>query len=94
MNFIYEDNRIYLEDETGKTVAEVTFPNISENVVDINHTFVDDSLRGKGIASELIKAVAEKLKKENKKAHPTCSYAVKWFEKNKDYEDIYINDLY
>ncbi len=91
MDFIYEKNRIYLEDENGKTIAEVSFPSISGNVVNIDHTFVDDSLRGQGVAGKLLEAAAEKIRKENMKAFPTCSYAVKWFEKNQEYKDIYVD---
>ncbi len=94
MNFIYEENRIYAKDETGATIAEVTFSNVSDNVVNINHTFVDDSLRGHGIAGSLLKAAAETLRLKDKRAYPTCSYAVKWFEAHPDYSDIYIKGPY
>ena len=90
MDFIYEDNKIYLNNESGNMIAEVTFPTVGKDIVNINHTFVDDSLRGKGIASMLMKACAEKLKRENKKATLTCSYAVKWFDQNKDYSNILV----
>lgn len=82
MNFTHESNRIVLFGENNKTLAEVTFPNIDENTVDINHTYVDDSLRGQGIAGKLMEHAAEELKAQNKKAVLTCSYAVKWFEKH------------
>lgn len=88
MNFIVENNRIYMEDESKKLLAEVTFENIDDNTVEIDHTFVDSSLSGKGIASELINMIALKLRSENKKAVPTCSYAVKWFEKHTEFQDI------
>lgn len=87
-NFIEEKNRIYMNDEKGRLIAEVTFPNIDAGTVNLNHTFVDDSLRGQGIASKLIEAAAIKLQSENKKIIPTCSYAVHWFEKNKDYSTL------
>lgn len=89
MELLYEDNRIYLNDESGRMVAEVTFPAVSADVVNINHTFVDNSLRGKGIAGMLLKACADKLRSEGKRAFPSCSYAVGWFEKNKEYSDVY-----
>ncbi len=88
MNFIYEPNRIYMADESGKVLAEVTFPAVSDTTVNINHTFVDDSLRGQGVAAQLVRAAADHLRAEGKKAMPTCSYAVKWFEKNPDYADV------
>ncbi|WP_249417358.1 hypothetical protein [Treponema phagedenis] len=46
MDFIHQKNRIYATDSEGKTIAEVTFPDISEREVMIDHTFVDSSLRG------------------------------------------------
>ena len=45
MNYITETNRIYASNENGTLIAEVTFPKTGDNTVDINHTFVDDSLR-------------------------------------------------
>lgn len=94
MDFICEQNRIYANDVDGKLIAEVTFPDVTNGTVNINHTFVDDSLRGQGIANQLLKAAALQIRTDNKKAYPTCSYAVKWFEKNEDFKDIYISNLW
>ncbi|MEL7648321.1 MAG: GNAT family N-acetyltransferase [Sedimentibacter sp.] len=91
MEFKHESNRIFLENEEGKTIAEVTFPETSDNKVNINHTFVDGSLRGQGVADKLLTELAAKLKNNNKKAVPTCSYAVGWFEKHPEYQDLIEN---
>ncbi|MDU6263481.1 MAG: GNAT family N-acetyltransferase [Anaerocolumna aminovalerica] len=88
MEFKHESNRIYMGNEQGRAIAEVTFPEVKDGVVDINHTFVDESLRGQGIAGKLMKEAAEQLRKENKKVILTCPYAVGWFDKNKEYDDI------
>jgi predicted GNAT family acetyltransferase len=88
MEFKEKNNMIYLENEEGNIVAKVTFPDVKAGVVNINHTFVDDSLRGQGVAGKLLEAAYKKLKAENKKVIPTCSYAVTWFEKNDDCRDI------
>lgn len=88
MNFQYESNCIYLEDETGKRIAEVTFPAVTEEIVEIDHTFVDASLRGQGVAGRLMEAVAEYLKSNHKKVRPTCSYAAKWFGEHAEYEAL------
>lgn len=88
MEFRYGPNRIFAEDGTGMLLAEVTFPDAEPGVWNLNHTFVDDSLRGQGIAGKLVKAAADKARESGVKVRPTCSYAVKWFEKNTDYADI------
>lgn len=88
MEFKYKDNMIYLENEQGEVVAKITFPETEEGVVDINHTFVDVSLRGQGVAGKLMEEAYRKIKEENKKAVPTCSYAVQWFEKHAECRDV------
>lgn len=90
MDFLNEPGRIYLQDKAGKTIAEVQFPAESANTVNISHTFVDNSLRGQGIAGLLMKAAAEQLRHEHKKARLTCSYAVQWFSRHPEYDDIII----
>ena len=75
MEFTHKENQIALYSEKGEMTAEVTFPYIDEETVDINHTFVDASLRGQGIAGKLMEALAEDLEQRNLKAIPTCSYA-------------------
>ncbi|MDF2613075.1 MAG: N-acetyltransferase [Clostridia bacterium] len=90
MNFSYEPNRIFATGTEGKVIAEVTFPNVGDNVVNINHTFVDQSLRGQGIASILLDEAYKEIKKQNKKVTLTCSYAVKWFEQHSSCKDILV----
>ncbi len=90
MNFKHEPNRIFLESEDGKTIAEVTYTRVSDDVVNIDHTFVDKSLRGQGIASKLMSSLVDDLKRTNKKSTATCSYAQDWFEQHKEFNDIYI----
>ena len=70
MDFQSETGRIFLEDESGRLLAEVTFPSVSARVVDIRHTFVDDSLRGQGVAGRLMEAAARQIRAEGKKARP------------------------
>ena len=68
--------------------GEVTFPPIDEDTVNINHTFVDSSLRGMGMAGKLMEAAARQIQKEGKKAVLSCSYAIKWFDSHEEYKDI------
>jgi predicted GNAT family acetyltransferase len=88
VKLISEYNRVYANDENGRLVAEVTFPPAGNGVVEIDHTFVDDSLRGAGAAGELMEAAYAKIKGDGKRARATCGYAVKWFERHEDKRDI------
>lgn len=87
MSFSVEANRIFYEQD-GIVLGEVTFPDFGENVVNINHTFVDEVLRGQGVAGELMQRAADEIRRTGRKAIPTCSYAKKWFSQHEDYVDI------
>lgn len=84
MEFKTEKDRIYVSDSSGKLIAEVTFPT-KDGVSTIDHTFVDPSLRGEGIAGKLVKAAAEKILKDGNKIAARCPYAVSWFQKHPEY---------
>lgn len=89
MDFTYDSNQITLyNQDQSKVLAEVTFPDVDSHTVDLNHTFVDDSLRGQGVAGKLMEAAAAHLRSQGKKAVLSCSYAVKWFEKHPEYSDV------
>lgn len=88
MNFVHNENQIALYSETGDLLAEITFPNIDENTVDVNHTFVDSSLRGQGIAGKLMQELVGELEEKGLKAVATCSYAQGWFEKHAEYAHL------
>ncbi len=90
MEFIKSNDRIYCEDKDGKLLAEITFPESADDIVNINHTFVNESLRGQGVAGQLMQGVVDYIIDNNKRAYPTCSYAVKWFEKNKEYQYLVV----
>lgn len=87
MDFQKSANRIFSEDAQGKVIAEITFPDVDSTTVDINHTFVDDSLRGQGVAGQLMLAAIEQIRGQNKKGIVTCPYAVQWLEKHSSYSD-------
>ena len=83
MELRHEPGRVFAEDAAGNLLAELTFP-VKNGVAELDHTFVDDSLRGQGVAGQLVAAAVEQLRAEGMKARPTCSYAVKWFGEHPD----------
>ncbi len=84
MDYTIENDRIYANDPYGKLIAEVTFPTVN-GVSTIDHTFVDNSLRGRGIAGELVKLAAEHIIAQGQKIAATCPYAVTWFKRHPEY---------
>ncbi|MGN1412527.1 MAG: GNAT family N-acetyltransferase [Oscillospiraceae bacterium] len=82
MNFKFEPNRIFCESEDHSLLAEITFPEIQKGLFCINHTFVDTSLRGQGVANQLMELAVKEIKNHNGKMVATCSYAQRWLEKH------------
>ena len=87
MDYVTEKNWITcLQD--GEEVGEVTFPSDGPETVVINHTYVDPALRGNGLADELVRRAADELRRTERRARVTCSYARVWFREHPDYADV------
>lgn len=89
MNFVQENNRTVYYDADGQMLAEVTFTDQGD-YVEIDHTFVSETLRGQGVADQITRSLLERLRKENRKAVAVCPYTVKWKEKNRDFDDVWV----
>lgn len=88
MKFIYEAERIYLKDEAGRMVAQVTFHQRSDRAMSIDHTYVSPELRGQGAAGKLMAAAAKRFRQRELKVVPVCSYAVSWFQDHPEEADL------
>jgi hypothetical protein len=91
MDYFYEDNRIHILDDDLIPLGEVLFPQRDEGRVDITHVFVAEQLRGRGIASELRLRAYNYIKDKDMKIIAKCPYAIDWFRKHPQYQDIVIN---
>ena len=83
MLFHEESGRIYAEDEKGKVIAEIVFPEVRPGVCEIMHTYVDASLRGQGVAGKLMTLAVAAIEQEGKTVTASCSYAVKWLSRRR-----------
>lgn len=86
MEFRKETGRIYAERD-GQMIAEITFPE-EDGVAVIDHTFVDGSLRGQGVAGQLVRAAADQIRSQGKKARAVCTYARAWFDRHPEQADL------
>ncbi len=93
MKILEEPGRFFINDATGKMVAEIKYLSTKNGkVLNIVHTFVADSMRGQGIAKQLLKKVIELAKNNNAQIIPTCSYAKAAFAANPDYQKLAIKN--
>lgn len=70
-------------DKDGELIAYVNFPQVEEGTHVITKVFVDESLRGQGVAGKLMEEMVNYAKENSIELKVSCPYAVSWFEKNK-----------
>jgi hypothetical protein len=76
---------VWMQD--GKRLARMTYSVAGTRVI-IDHTEVDDVLRGKSAGAQLVRAAVEWARKENVKLLPLCPFARSVFEKTPEYADV------
>lgn len=87
MKFTQESNRFFNQDENGKVMAEITWQQKGD-VLHVDHTFTHPSLRGQGIAAQLVDEVVSFARSNNLKIMPVCPYVVVKFDRDEKYQDI------
>lgn len=80
------NNKFYVGEEKSP-IAEVTYVPSGDKMIVLNHTFVSPELRGQNMGYQLVKKVVDYARDNGLKIYPTCSFAVKEFQKN-DYHDV------
>ena len=88
MNYKSENNKTWIEDDKGKQIAILEYPEVKPGLVNIVHTEVVQKMNGQGLAGKITEYVANELRKQGIKAELTCSYSIKWFSKHSEYNDI------
>jgi predicted GNAT family acetyltransferase len=73
----------------GARLAEMTYSRAGEARIIIDHTFVDDRLRGLGVARRLLDAAVSWARSSKTRVHATCPYAKAQFEKDSSIRDVY-----
>jgi hypothetical protein len=61
---------------------------IKNNKMDLDHTYTNPELRGKGLAALVVRAALEFTKGNNLKVIPTCSYVRSFISKNEEYQEL------
>lgn len=75
-------------DENQKEAGNITWFALKDNVIDVDHTYVDDAYRGQGIAKKLLQCVIEMVKADGLTIIPSCSYAAKVLKSSDEYQNL------
>ena len=83
-----DGNQFYIGTDPFCAQAVITYVFDDHHTILIDHTYVSDELRGKGVAKELVDAVAAYARREKLKVIPLCSYAEWLMKGSEEYEDV------
>ena len=74
----------------GKDGAgELTYSRLSPSKIIADHTGVDDSLRGTGVARALVERLVADARSEGFRIVPRCSFVRVQFERHPDWSDVF-----
>ncbi len=68
--------------------AVVDYRVAADGALILDHTFTPASMRGQGIAGQLVRAAVEYARRTGVKVRPRCSYAVRFFERHPEFRDL------
>ncbi|WP_339699827.1 GNAT family N-acetyltransferase [Algoriphagus aquimarinus] len=77
----------YLE-EGAKRFAEMVYVMAGQKKMIIEHTEVDESLKGQGIGGKLLDELVDYVRKEDIKVIPLCPFAKAMFKKKEELRDV------
>jgi uncharacterized protein len=79
-SFIYENN--------NQKLAEMVYVFAGNNKLIIEHTEVDDNLKGQGIGKKLLAELVNFVRENNIKVIPLCPFTKATFEKTGIWKDV------
>ena len=83
-----ENRGMFFIEEDGALLAEMTYTNPDPEHMIIEHTQVDDELKGQNVGFSLVTHAVEYARLHNQKIMPVCSFAKAVFDKKPDLRDV------
>ena len=80
-------NGAFYIEENGEVLAEMTYQKDNNKIV-IDHTEVDESLRGKNVGYQLVENGVEYAREAHLRIVPVCEFAKAVIEKTQKFQDV------
>lgn len=74
--------------EQGNYSAELAYSRPAPEVIDFNHTFVDEGLRGQGVAEQLARAALAYAQENHLKVKTSCEFMAGFVQRNPEYQSM------
>lgn len=75
--------------EDGKRVAELTYSLAGESGIIVDHTEVDEALRGKNVGESLLAEAVKYAREKGLKIYATCPFALAKLKETAEYADVF-----
>ena len=79
----------FFVEEDGKRLAQLTYTMAGSKVI-LDHTEVDDALRGTGTGRKLVAAAVDWARDEELSLLPLCPFAKSVFDKTPEFGDVLV----
>jgi len=83
-----ENKGMFYIEEEGNILAEMTYAHSDPEHIIIEHTQVDDELKGQNVGFTLVNHAVEYARQHNLKIMPVCPFAKAVFDKKPDLRDV------
>ena len=80
--------KFFVNEDGGADTAIMTYRDIDDHTILIDHTEVNEIHKGKGVGAQLVKAGVEYAREKGLKIIPVCPFAKSVFEKKPEYADV------
>ena len=77
--------------ENQEILAELVYTIPAADKIILEHTEVDDALKGQNIGQQLVHAAVKFARQTNIKIIPVCSFAKAVFDKKPEFQDVLEN---
>ena len=81
-------NGMFYVEQEGKVLAQMTYVWTGAERIIIDHTEVDDALRGQSAGKQLVAKAVEFAREKGIKIIPLCPFAKSVFDKTPEFRDI------
>ncbi len=87
-----EDRHRYeVETEEGTAVLEYSEP--SPGVLDLQHTEVPRSARGRRVGDALVRTALDDARAHGERVIPTCPFVASWIGRHAEYRDLVVGKV-
>ncbi|AUX90903.1 GNAT family N-acetyltransferase [Acinetobacter sp. ACNIH1] len=91
MDIQHQDSKrggVFFMEEDGRHLAEITYQWQEASTIVADHTWVDNSLRGQGVARKMLDVLVDFARKNSLKIIPQCSYVDVMFKRDRSLQDV------